>query len=54
MFAGVFPLGLLLVAVCGSELFTGNTAYMTAAVYEGKVRLGATGCDISDGRCVQG
>ncbi|GFR41208.1 hypothetical protein Agub_g1878 [Astrephomene gubernaculifera] len=39
MFAGVFPLGLLLVMMCGSELFTGNTAYMTAAIYEGKAKI---------------
>lgn len=39
MFAGVFPLGLLLCALCGSELFTGNTAYMTAGLYEGKVKV---------------
>lgn len=30
------PFGLLMVLTCGAELFTGNTALVTAAVYEGK------------------
>ena len=34
------PFGLLMVLTCGAELFTGNTALVTTAVYEGKVRLG--------------
>lgn len=33
------PFGLLMVLTCGAELFTGNTALVTAAFYEGKVRL---------------
>ena len=33
------PFGLLMVLTCGAELFTGNTALVTAAVYEGKVRF---------------
>lgn len=30
------PFGLMMVINCGAELFTGNTAMVTAAVYEGK------------------
>mmetsp|Transcript_5823 Transcript_5823/g.15194 ORF Transcript_5823/g.15194 Transcript_5823/m.15194 type:complete len:338 (+) Transcript_5823:210-1223(+) len=33
------PFGLLMVLVCGAELFTGNTALVTAAVYEGKATV---------------
>eukprot|EP01026_Neomeris_dumetosa_P058134 TRINITY_DN53918_c0_g1_i4.p2 TRINITY_DN53918_c0_g1~~TRINITY_DN53918_c0_g1_i4.p2 ORF type:complete len:325 (-),score=55.30 TRINITY_DN53918_c0_g1_i4:427-1401(-) len=42
MILGAFglPFGLLMVLVCGAELFTGNTALVTAAVYEGKANLG--------------
>ncbi|KAK9840646.1 hypothetical protein WJX81_006750 [Elliptochloris bilobata] len=38
MVLGAFglPFGLLMVLVCGGELFTGNTALVTAAVYEGR------------------
>lgn len=35
------PLGLLLVLMTGMELFTGNTASMTAAVLEGRASTGA-------------
>eukprot|EP00198_Chlamydomonas_reinhardtii_P004731 XP_001694067.1 nitrite transporter [Chlamydomonas reinhardtii] len=38
--AAVFPLGLALITICGGELFTGNTALMPAAVYEGKATWG--------------
>lgn len=40
--AGAFglPFGLLMVLVCGGELFTGNTALVTAAIYEKKANLG--------------
>lgn len=34
------PFGLLLVLICGAELFTGNTALVTAALHEGKVTVG--------------
>ncbi|KAK9814298.1 hypothetical protein WJX72_003601 [[Myrmecia] bisecta] len=34
-----FPFGLLMVVISGAELFTGNTASVAAAFYEGKVRL---------------
>eukprot|EP00238_Polyblepharides_amylifera_P008426 CAMPEP_0196593298 /NCGR_PEP_ID=MMETSP1081-20130531/75275_1 /TAXON_ID=36882 /ORGANISM="Pyramimonas amylifera, Strain CCMP720" /LENGTH=271 /DNA_ID=CAMNT_0041917245 /DNA_START=295 /DNA_END=1110 /DNA_ORIENTATION=+ len=42
MVTGAFglPFGLLMVLVCGAELFTGNTALVTAAVYEGKATVG--------------
>ncbi len=32
----LFPFGLLITLVCGAELYTGNTALVTAAVMEGK------------------
>eukprot|EP00198_Chlamydomonas_reinhardtii_P007362 XP_001696698.1 high affinity nitrite transporter [Chlamydomonas reinhardtii] len=32
----LFPFGLLITLVCGAELYTGNTALVTAAVAEGK------------------
>ena len=32
--------GLMMVIVCGAELFTGNTATMTAAFWEGKATAG--------------
>lgn len=34
------PFGLMMVLNCGAELFTGNTAIVTAAVYEGKATWG--------------
>jgi formate transporter len=34
-----FPFALLAILTCGSELFTGNTALLTTAVYEGKADL---------------
>lgn len=39
--SGLFglPMGLLMVLVAGAELFTGNTALVTAAVLEGKASL---------------
>eukprot|EP01025_Chloroclados_australasicus_P013130 TRINITY_DN1623_c0_g5_i1.p2 TRINITY_DN1623_c0_g5~~TRINITY_DN1623_c0_g5_i1.p2 ORF type:complete len:327 (-),score=46.49 TRINITY_DN1623_c0_g5_i1:398-1378(-) len=42
MVLGAFglPFGLLMVLVCGAELFTGNTALVTAAMYEGKANFG--------------
>lgn len=39
IFGGVFPLGLMLVAVAGAELFTGNTAYFAPSVLSGKIKL---------------
>ncbi|KZX17420.1 formate/nitrite transporter family protein [Methanobrevibacter filiformis] len=35
-FGGVFPVGLMLVIIGGSELFTGNNMYMTVGVLTGK------------------
>lgn len=35
----VFPVGLMMVAISGAELFTGNTAYFSAAVSHGRVSL---------------
>eukprot|EP00290_Baffinella_frigidus_P008314 CAMPEP_0180130066 /NCGR_PEP_ID=MMETSP0986-20121125/7658_1 /TAXON_ID=697907 /ORGANISM="non described non described, Strain CCMP2293" /LENGTH=329 /DNA_ID=CAMNT_0022069791 /DNA_START=60 /DNA_END=1049 /DNA_ORIENTATION=+ len=42
MIFGAFglPVGLLMVVVCGGELFTGNTAFLTAAAAEGKATPG--------------
>jgi formate/nitrite transporter len=34
-----FPYALLMILTCGAELFTGNTALLPAAVYEGKATL---------------
>ncbi len=39
-FGGVFPVGLMLVVIAGSELFTGNTMYMTVGVLTGKSSWG--------------
>ncbi|KAK9807880.1 hypothetical protein WJX72_012013 [[Myrmecia] bisecta] len=41
MVLGAFglPFGLLMVLICGAELFTGNTALVTTAVYERKAGL---------------
>lgn len=37
VFGGLFPLALMLVIVTGSQLFTGNTAMVAAAVFEGLI-----------------
>lgn len=34
-----FPFGLTMVLICGAELFTGNTAILSAAVYEGRATM---------------
>lgn len=39
-FGAVFPVGLMLVVIAGSELFTGNTMYMPIGVLTGKSSLG--------------
>jgi formate/nitrite transporter FocA (FNT family) len=36
VFGGVFPVGLMLVVIAGSELFTGNNMYMPFGILEGK------------------
>ena len=42
-FGGVFPVGLMLVVIAGSELFTGNNMYMPVGVLTGKASwLGLT------------
>lgn len=33
------PFGLLMVMICGAELFTGNTMIMGCAFYEGRITL---------------
>jgi formate/nitrite transporter len=38
--AGVFPVGLMLVVICGAELFTGNNL-MTLSVFKKEITLGA-------------
>jgi len=38
LFGGVFPVGLMLVVIAGSELFTGNCAFLMPAVLSGKAR----------------
>ena len=40
VFGAVFPVGLIMVVICGSELFTGNVMYMTAGVLDGKSNIG--------------
>ncbi len=39
VFGGVFPLGLILVAVAGAELFTGNTAYFVPSVLSKRMSI---------------
>lgn len=40
IFASVFPVGLLLVVVCGGDLFTGNCMTLSAATGKKKISLG--------------
>lgn len=40
VFGGVFPVGLMLVVLAGSELFTGNCMYMPMGILQGKATLG--------------
>jgi formate/nitrite transporter len=40
VFAALFPVNLLLILLTGGSLFTGNTAAMPAAVFEGKTHWG--------------
>ncbi len=39
-FGAVFPVGLILVVIAGSELFTGNVMYMTMGLLHGKASWG--------------
>ena len=43
LFAGLFPVYLLLALQCGGQLYTGNTANMMAAVCEGRATLADLG-----------
>ena len=38
IFAALFPVNLFLILTTGGQLFTGNTAAVAAAIFEGKVR----------------
>ncbi|MBR4397208.1 MAG: formate/nitrite transporter family protein [Methanobrevibacter sp.] len=40
VFGAVFPVGLIIVVLAGSELFTGNVMFMTLGVLDGKASLG--------------
>ena len=44
VFALVFPMGLLMVILSGAQLYTGNTAVVTCALCEGKVRASGHLC----------
>lgn len=39
VFAAVFPLGLMLVVICGADLFTGNCMTLTAAKTQGEIGI---------------
>lgn len=39
LFGGVFPLGLMLVAIAGADLFTGNTAYFVPEVFSKRMSI---------------
>lgn len=39
LFGGVFPIGLILVAVAGADLFTGNTAYFIPSVLSKQMKF---------------
>lgn len=39
VFAAVFPMGLMLVVICGADLFTGNCMVLTAAKTHGEINL---------------
>ena len=40
IFGAVFPVGLIIVVLAGSELFTGNVMFMTLGVLDGKASVG--------------
>jgi len=40
VFGAVFPVGLIIVVIAGSELFTGNVMFMTLGVLDGKASVG--------------
>ena len=39
--SGLFglPIGLMLIVICQTQLFTGNTAFFTCSLYEGKIKF---------------
>lgn len=39
LFGAVFPLGLIIVAIAGADLFTGNTSYFIPSLLESKTKL---------------
>lgn len=41
VFGAVFPVGLIMVVICGSELFTGDVMFMTMGVLDGKASIGS-------------
>ena len=41
LFGGVFAVGLMLVVIGGSELFTGNNMFMVVGVLDGSIGMGA-------------
>ncbi|MGN0092975.1 MAG: formate/nitrite transporter family protein [Methanobrevibacter sp.] len=43
VFGAVFPVGLIMVIICGSDLFTGNCLYMTMGALSGKNSWGGLG-----------
>lgn len=42
VFGGVFPVGLMLVVIAGSELFTGNCMYMPMGILQGEASVVGT------------
>ena len=40
VFGAVFPVGLIIVVIAGSELFTGNVMFMTLGVLDGSASVG--------------
>ena len=40
VFGAVFPVGLIIVVIAGSELFTGNVMFMTVGVLDGSASIG--------------
>lgn len=43
VFGATFPVGLIMVIIAGSDLFTGNCLYMTMGVLKGKASVGGLG-----------
>ena len=49
LFGGVFAVGLMLVVIGGSELFTGNNMFMVVGALDGTHRLGRPGQELDPG-----